>query len=512
MNTNHLGSLFVIFILLNLWGCDLFSTPAGMPSPTSEVSLPPMPSSQQVAALIPSAQTALPDLKAAPHYTIELDLDVQANTFHGLSKVDYINAEDTPLDELNFRLLPNGNKSYGDGWLKVSEVSLDGESSSYELSQDDTVLQINLPKLANPGESIRLDFEFEGLVPKDFGSEANTSSYGIYNYSKGVFVLSGFFPILAVYDHQGWNLDPVSLIGDSVYSDIAFYMVTINAPGDLVLVSTGVQLDRRASGNGVQWHLESGPSRDFFLIASPDFRVTSQSIGETTINSYYFPEDEAAANQALDVASDSLKIFTDKFGAYPYSELDLVEAPLQNAYGVEFPGIFLIRETLYESPEKPEFAITIAHEVAHQWWYNLVGNNVFDEPWLDEALATYSSILYYEFEKGKAYQDGLKEYWEDRYDRLVRDGNDDLVTQSLDYFETEGKSRFYSEVVYTKGALFFQALRQEVGDQAFFDALQYYYATNQYRIATAKDLLNTFEQSSGKELDVFFQEWLYSKQ
>ena len=510
LKKNPLERLFAITILLSLWGCSLFPSPFGL-SPTSENLPPTSISPKPVSPLIPSAQVALPDLTTAPRYSIELDIDVQNHSFQGRSRVDYTNGEEAPLDELSFRLLPNGKNSYGDGYLTVSQVMLDGQSTNFDLSLNDTVLTVHLPEAVNPGESLYLDFEFDGSVPEDFGHGANTSGYGIYNYTEGVLALSGFYPILAVYDHQGWNLDPVSWIGDSTFSDMAFYSVEVNASEDLILVSTGVQVDRQDTGDTAQWHFESGPARDFFLIGSADFRVSSRMIGDTSVNAYYFPGDERAAEQALDIASESLNIYVEKFGAYPYTELDVVETPLRNASGVEFPGIILIRETLYKSPEKPDFAITIAHEVAHQWWYNLVGNDVFDEPWLDEALATYSSSLYYEVEKGKVYLDGLTEYWEDRYNKIVQDGNDDLITQSLDYFENQGKARFYSTVVYTKGALFFQALRKEIGDQAFFGALQEYYSTYQYQIAHAEDLLDAFERSSGRELDAFYQEWLYSK-
>ncbi len=96
----------------------------------------------------------------------------------------------------------------------------------------------------------------------------------------------------------------------------------------------------------------------------------------------------------------ALEIYNQQFGAYPYKELDVVEGPMRNALGVEYPGIVMIGASLYKAPEKPDFEITVAHEVAHQWWYNVVGNDVFDEPWLDEALATYSSDVYYGIQPG----------------------------------------------------------------------------------------------------------------
>jgi aminopeptidase N len=373
------------------------------------------------------------------------------------------------------------------------------------------VFKVALPEKLQPGEHVQVELEFRGVVPQDFGGSATPAGYGIFNYSEGVLALSGWYPILAVYDDQGWNLDPPSVIGDSSYSDSGFYTIDITLPKDMVVAATGVQVGAQALDGKAQLQYESGPARDFFLVASPDFQVARQPVGETIVNSYYLPGDEQGGRKALSVASDSLEVYTEKFGPYPYTEMDVVQAPMRNALGVEFPGIVLIGAKLYESPETPDFEVTVAHEAAHQWWYGVVGNDVFDEPWLDEALATYSSGLFYEFSLGPEYSSGLQSYWQERYTRLVGDVGDDLVTGSLAYFESLNKPAVYGGIVYVKGALFFAALRAEIGDQAFFEGLQNYYRSQYFRIAQADDLLSAFEDAAGRELDDFYQQWLYSK-
>jgi aminopeptidase N len=192
------------------------------------------------------------------------------------------------------------------------------------------------------------------------------------------------------------------------------------------------------------------------------------------------------------------------------TELDVVAAPMKYALGVEYPGLVLIASNQYDDPQSQTFIATIAHEVAHQWWYNLVGNDVYKEPWLDEALATYSTALYYETGVGKGAYAGYLQYLQTRYDGLVADGLDDIVTQPLMYFEGLNNPRVYGSVAYTKGALFFDALRNKIGDTAFFNALQAYFQAHIYRVATTQDLLEAFRQASDQPLDSFFQEWLYS--
>ncbi len=465
---------------------------------------------EPLVAVLPRVRSGLPDLNHIPHYTISLTVDFDNHTFQGMEHVDYTNDENSSLDRLYFRLIPNGKGSYGDGSLTVTSVLLDGQTAQSELSLTDSVLEIRFPSILEPGQTAGLDLEFVGVVPLDFGGSVTPAGYGIYNLTDNVLALADWYPILAVYDDQGWNLDPVSDIGDSVYSDMAFYSVALSVPSDLVVAATGVAADPQVSNGEARYQFSSGPARDFFIIMSPNFEMKSQDVNGTTVNSYYLPGNEYGGSTTLDVAVGSLKIYSQKFGLYPYTELDVVDAPMRNASGVEFPGIVLIGDSLYYDPLKPAFTITVAHEVGHQWWYNVVGNDIFDEPWLDEALATFSSNLYYEFTYGKNATSGLIAYWQNGYDQLKQMGKDDAVTGTLAHFESLNDPHVYAVVVYSKGALFLNALRNEIGDQAFFEALQNYYKTYQYRFATRSGLLNAFDQASGRNLDDFYQKWLYA--
>ena len=465
----------------------------------------------QSQALLPGAQTVLASLPDLPHYTIDVRIDTTAHAYAGHALVELANTESQSLDSLFFRLLPNGGQGYGNGALKVSQTRENGSLAETNLSVDDTVLQGNLSQDLLPGERIKVDFDFQGKVPVDFGGEQTPWAYGIYNISQGVLALSGWYPILAVYDDEGWHLDPVSPLGDSVFSETALYTVDITLPDDQVLAATGVEVGRQPSGDQTKYQLVSGPVRDFFIAASPYFQVVSQTVEGTHVNAYFLPGYDSAAAVGLSAAARSLDIYNRRFGSYPFTELDVVQAPLQNALGVEYPGIVLIGASLYDEADDPSFTVTVAHEVAHQWWYNLVGNDVFAEPWLDEGLATYSSSVYEQDELGEGAYKGLVSYWQGRYDTLVKQGKDDVVIQDLSHFEGLGDPQVYSGVVYTKAALFFEAVRRKIGDKAFFAALQAYYKEYQFRVATRDGLLADFNDASGKQLDAMYQEWLYSE-
>ena len=462
-------------------------------------------------ALLPGFQGDEAALEASqPRYEIDLAVDFEALTIQGNSVVTVTNTESIPLESLYFRLFPNGHKSYGDGSLTVTRTRVNGEAVESVSSLSDSVLEVSLPEELAPGARTQIEFQFSGIIPGDFGSSPDSTGYGIYNKSQDVMALAGWYPLLAVYGEDGWNLDPVSAMGDSVYSETALYDVEVTTPKELVLVSSGVEASIQEDGDKLRHHLVSGPLRDFFMIMSPDYRRKSRTVDGVLVNSYYRSGSTDGGEKALAVASQALHLYNSHFGSYPYGELDIVEAPLMYAQGVEYPTIVLIGSDLYGYPEDGFFSDVVAHEVAHQWWYGLVGNDVFDDPWLDEALAMYSDGMFLEETGGSAAYNGFIQYMNDEYDSLVKDGLDERITQSLGFFEGKKNPRLYSGIVYSKGALFLHALRREIGDEAFFQALGEYFQAHRYGVARPEDLLGAFEAAAGRSLTDFYEAWLYT--
>ena len=510
--SSHSRVVFLITAIILVTGaCRLFSqsTVQAPPSPdnrpTPSVQVDSVPADGHAQALLPESRRDLHELPNLTRYSMDVALDVAAHTFKVQANLVYTNTETVALNEIYFRLLPNGGKSYGNGALEVRQITINGTLIDIIQESDASILALRLQEVLEPGDSIRVGFEFDGRVPVDFGG----SGYGIYNYSQGVMALSGWYPLLAVYDQDGWNLDPVSAIGDSVYSDTALYDVRITAPSDQVLAATGIEVNRVEQGQQNTYHYLSGPVRDFFMILGADYKRVEQHYDGIQINSYYLPGDEETGRAALEISGRSLEIYNQSFGSYPFTELDVVAAPMQAALGVEYPGVILISSELYAAePTDPSFVVTTAHEVAHQWWYSLVGNDVFEHPWMDEALTTYSSGLYYqEAVADEAYR-GLHSYWEQRVEGLTEEEQAYPVNESLAYFEALPNWGAYGGIVYSKGALFFAALRDEIGDEAFFRGLQNYYSAHRYGIAEPKDLLTAFTDAADRPLERFYQEWL----
>ena len=504
----------LMLTMLFIQACQLvpqFSSPSitstASPFPTVADPLSSPQPSDQSSILI----TGMPPIPAnLTHYTLRVDIDYTGHAFKGYTRIDYTNTETSSLDRLYFRLYPNLGQSYGNGRIIIKPAIVNGQQAETRMSLFDSIVEVRLPIPLSPGDMVQVDFETSGSIPVDFVGDGSNTGYGMYNYSQGVMALANFYPMLAVYEAGDWWLDPVYSFGDSVFSDAALYTVELLTDPGMVMATSGVLVSQQAVDGKVMRRYISGPARDFFIIFSPDYQVTSRQVGETAVNSYYMTKDAAGGAQALETAARSLEIFNTLFGPYPLKEYDIVEAPLNQPSGLEFPGMGLIAERLYTDLAAPDFNATVAHEVAHQWWYDVVGNDVFRAPWMDEALATYSSILYWEQVGGATARQQALDYYQEGYSQNTQNGWDAPVTSPMAYFQESNRIQSYSPVVYAKGGLFYDELRRTIGDEAFFKALQFYYGSHWFTIASISELLGAFQTATGVQLDDFYQTWLYS--
>ena len=171
--------------------------------------------------------------------------------------------------------------------------------------------------------------------------------------------------------------------------------------------------------------------------------------------------------------------------------------------------MILVGEPLYSDPEEACGEWHVVHEVAHQWWYSVVGNDQVDDPWLDEALANYSTMLYYQMvHDADTANAAIDEHINRRYEAYVTAHGDGIVGGSTrDYTRAS-----YYPLVYAKGSLFFEDLRSLMGDDAFFQGLESYYREHKYGVATTEGLIGAMERERGQPLGDFFERWIYGRE
>jgi aminopeptidase N len=450
------------------------------------------------AGLITAEQSALELLPAASEYHIDLAIDDSLTTLTGRQEVRYTNTEDGPLSEIYFRLFPN----LASGETKISNLTVNSEPVSPDFELQNSAMRLPLATPLPPDEQAVIAMDFNIRVPSSEGG-----NYGTFAYLDGVLALAHFYPMIAVFDDEGWNVEIAPPIGDVVYGDSSFYRVRVTAPASVTLAASGIELDRAEADGRQTVTFAAGPTRDFYIAASERFTALSQTVDETTITSYA-PAEFSAGNQAvLEYAARSLEIFNEKIGPYPFTEFDLVSTTTF-ALGVEYPGIVAILIDLYQTNGNRPAVLAesvVAHEAAHQWFYSTVGNDQIDEPWVDEALAQYATLLYFGSAQGETAKTGFRGSLERRWARV--DGqNIPIGLPVRDYTPQE-----YSAIVYGRGPLFIETLEAEMGADTFARFLQDYYRQQKWGIGTGQNFKELAEQHCDCDLTPLFEEWVYPK-
>jgi hypothetical protein len=452
---------------------------------------------RQARALRADSQYSMAALGDVPLYTIEAVLNTSTGTIEAVSQVEYTNRTGLPLSDLTFRLLPNAHSIYGGGGLTVDRVTRGEEQITVQLTQERTVMRVPLEPLLPPGQSTSVTIMFTAQVPV-----WTNRGYGIFNQARGVTLLAGWYPVLAVYD-DGWQAPPVGSVGDAMLTETSLYEVALTVPSGFAVVSTGTTMETTEEGGLATWRMVSGPVREFACAVSDRWTQRTATLGDMDINFYALPAatPNTSAQATLEIIYNAISAYTDRFGPYPFTEFDVVEGFISIG-GYEFSGMVALDYGARVDKGRRDFQWLVAHETAHQWWYGLVGNDPVSEPWLDEALATYSGALYFEATEGKALADAVIASWRRAYG-TPSSGSLPITSPTYSFPQW---SR-YSTVVYGQGALFLDAVRGDVGDERFFALLRQYGEQHRYGRATTADFLTLAQRVAGHDLSPLFQRW-----
>lgn len=483
-------------------------------------------------ALPPSTPTAIPPANAAnlprvdwddveifraamrPEFAADVDQFVDSNRYYieaaltfedrnaivqGAERVRYTNHSLDTLTEIVFRLYPN-LPALG-GSMEIYAAELNGVTIEPTLAERDSVLIVPLFEPLKPGASAEILLEFSTSAERGL-----FASYGQFGYQDDTFSAPEWYPALSVYETgRGWWTGHPSPHGDATYLETGLYEIYLTAPNDFTVILSGEELEAFPVGGGMlRHHIVSGPMRDSLLVASPLYGVsTGYTADGIAVNVYFWPGGEPAAQDALTIGIDALTAFEEAFGPYPFKEFDIVET--FNWTGIEYPGMTIIAQGYWERGSV-DMETIIAHEIGHQWFYSLVGNNQTDHPWLDESLASFTEYVYWRAVYDEETYETFMQDSRNTYTHFVDLGAPNMVLNLP--VAAYGSSNTYALNIYVKGPLFFVALEDLLGRDTVRTALQLYVERHRYMVATSFNLLTAFEDASGQDLDAFFYEWI----
>ena len=436
-----------------------------------------------------SSVTVHQNASRIPMYQLAIEVNTAARRIDGHMVLSFTNRSGQTLRDVVLRLYANFPPDiFGDGGdlrMDLRNVRADGQPATPRYEAGRSAARVALPAAAAPGADVRIELDWSANIRP-------------WQRSDGTFSLPSYYPMLAAWTGD-WRTD-TTRFPDHVFVDAAHYEATITVPTGMQVISSGTTRQARQAEGRTTFEVTAGPVRELAFSVGKWASANAAHQG-IAVNVYYKPGDglEAAARQVALHAAASLAVYNDRFGAYPYGELDfhLINARRGFDIGVEFPGLIYL---LVNGRYTEETRFVTAHEVAHQWWYGVVGNDIYREPWIDEAFAQYSPILVEEQVAGPV---AAQRTYQRHVEQLASRSNAPCAMGLTTYASWNA----YYAAVYGRCAKFLHTLRQELGDEAFFSGIRRYYADNKHGFGTTAEVRAALEAASGRELDALFKQW-----
>ncbi len=404
---------------------------------------------------------------------------------------------------------------------RLGRVQADGVGVEpiYPFAPDSTIAGFPLPRPLAPGDSVTVDVEWQSrlsVIPRRQGRALRR------------FDFAQWYPKVVVYDRYGWELHPLYLAGE-FYGEFASYDVALDLAADQVVAATGVPVEGdpgwmtaratpqtpvtlqsdwygpppEANALFVWGPADPGRKRvrfraervhDFAWSLNPDYVYEEGRFGATVLRTFYLPQDRPSWGGGLVIARmGRLLAWMDTiFGAYPWPQFTALHRI--EGGGTEFPMV-----VMNGGPSEG----LIFHEGGHQYLYGILGNNEWKDGWLDEGFTSFQTSWHYQRLRPAAAPNLGTQQWILPMDL---DGWSEPVATPAERFADFG---VYNNMVYGKGALFFEMLKYVVGEDTFRRGLRAYYAQWHLKHVSEDAFRRAMESAAHQDLGWFFAEWLH---
>jgi hypothetical protein len=405
----------------------------------------------------PVSDRAAPD-PDRPVVGLDLRLADDRRTVTGTETVAL--TPDLPVEELWFRLVPNAPQSAGHR-LTVEAVRGDLVAGGGYVDDGAApgtpggLYRVDLREPVPAGGTVAVELDLR-LRLTDERTPAGFDRLGVEDdvtwWGSGV-------PLLTWEPGHGWARDPmVEVSGETTAAPAADTTLRVSAPGDLVVLMSGDQAAPREEPGGRRvWESHDPVARDV-LVAVGEFDIATVDVGGTRVTAGVLADADTSAEELAETTAETVQELEGRFGPFPYPTL-AVPLVSDDSGGEEYSSAILMGNADED---------LLVHEVAHMWFYGMVGNSQFRDPWLDEAFATYA--------QGHVDTDDLD-----------RPG---AVGGSMADFDDQDE---YEALVYGKGAAALAVAREAAGEQAFDAAVRCYVESQAWTIARPEDLARALQ-------------------
>jgi aminopeptidase N len=413
----------------------------------------------------PTTERAAPD-PDRPVIGLDFRLEDDRRTVTGTETVAF--TPDLPVDEMWFRLIPNAPQSAGHE-LRVDDVRGDDVAGGEHVDADAEpgtpggLYRVDLRDEVAAGETVKVELDFTLRLT----TERTPAGFDRLGVEDDVTWWASGFPLLTWEPGVGWARDPfVEVSGETTANAVADTTISVSAPADLVVLMSGDQQEPRDAGDGRRvWESHEPVARDVH-VAAGEFETADVEVGGTAVTVGVLPGSDDSAEDLADRTAEAIEVMESWFGPFPYPTLTVaLVSDDGNGGGEEYSSSILLGDDGFH---------LVLHEVAHMWFYGMVGNSQFRDPWLDEAFASYGEEL-----ADPPDEDRVEE-------NLSRGGS--VGGSMADFRDQED----YEDRVYSKGAAALWAAREAAGEEDFDRAVRCYVEGAAWTLSTPEDLARVF--------------------
>ncbi len=413
-------------------------------------------------------------------YTIAAVLDYPTQSLVVEERIRVPHPTDSFLNEIDLAIPPNS----WPGVFSIQGVSA-GEFPIESYTSDGVILNIRFGSPGwQPGEILDLQILFTLDLPQQNAREGYGPSP--FGYTVLQTNLVDWYAMVPPYQEElGWIIHDPWLFGEYLVYPAADFDVSLELGGPgLIAAASSIPVEE---GAALHYSLEA--ARNFVFSISPSYIVLEGETRGTKVLGYIFPGYQVPGRAAFEATLEALDLYTELYGPYDQPGLSMVQADFN--HGMEYEGLYFQSRGFFDtySGSEQSYLIAIAvHETAHQWWYGQVANDQALEPWLDEALCTFSELAYYE----QLYPQSVGWWWGTRVNYYEPEGRIDRSIYGFQDFVDQYLT--YRNATYLQGAKFMTALKNELGEEQFYSFLREYAARNRDQLITGEDFFSLLEE------------------
>lgn len=446
-------------------------------------------------------------------YKMEIDMDVESFQYKGKQTLVYTNNSPDVLNRVYYHLYFNAfqpgsemdirsrtiadpDGRVGDrisklqpneiGYIKVNSLKQNGTVLKHETVG--TVLEVELAKSIQPGESVTFTMDFDAQVPVQIRRSGRNNKEGV------ALSMTQWYPKLAEYDFEGWHADPY--IGREFHGVWGDFDVKLTIDKDYVVGGTGyLQGDVKTKGDKKTLHFVAPKVHDFTWAADPEYIHDTMQVPNGPLLHFYYKstldaEKKDNWKKMQPKTVELMQYFSEHIGKYPYDQYSVIQG---GDGGMEYAMCTLITG---ERSLGSLVGVT-AHEMAHTWFQFLLATNEAKHEWMDEGFTSYISDHAMNEIMGQGEENPSANSYAG-YLYLAKSGKEQPLTTHADRYEF---NQAYSISAYAKGAVFIAQLGYVIGEDNLKKTIKKYFNDFAFKHPRPIDIIRTAEKVTDFELD-----------